>query len=526
LRLFFIEFNMRVVTTSEMKKIDNWAVRDLGIISSVLMENAGRGCVEVLERYFDIDGLKVLIVCGKGNNGGDGFVVGRHLQNRGAKTKVVLLGSARELKGDALHNFLLARRGKLDITQTSRIKVLQDLCQMFAPDVIIDGIFGTGFTGTPHGIHARAIELIDETDAFVLSIDIPSGINGDDGQFNKTCIIADATATMCLPKRGNYLFPGRAFSGDLHVVDIGIPYDLIAHEYPRVTEHDDIAAMLPYRPPDGHKGTFGSVLVIAGARGFSGAAAMAADAALKTGAGMVRLAAPKGIMDVLESKLLEVVKLPLEQTFEETISPQAYHTVEPLLDSSEAIVIGPGITTHAETAKFVQAVLPHITSPVIIDADAINIISQYPAMLSNMKAPMVLTPHPGELARLIKLAPGQINKDRIDLAARYAREFNCVMVLKGAPTVVAARSGETFVNPTGNSGLASGGSGDVLVGLISGLIAQGVTPLNAAVAGVFLHGLCADLAVEETNEYSLVAGDLIAYIPRALNFILRREFAQ
>jgi hydroxyethylthiazole kinase-like uncharacterized protein yjeF len=517
---------MRVVTNAEMKKIDSWAMKKLGIPSSVLMENAGRGCVDVLEKYYDLDGLRVLVVCGKGNNGGDGFVVGRHLHNRGAEVKMVLLGSAQQLKGDALLNFKLAKRGNLDVIQTTRVSVLDNLCQVFHPDVIVDGIFGTGFAGTPEGLYAAAIDVLNKTDAFILSIDIPSGVNGDDGQFKKTCVIADATATMCLPKRGNYLFPGRAFCGELYTIDIGIPYTLIDYEYPRVTEYDDVAAMLPYRPPDGHKGTFGHVLVIAGARGFSGAAAMAAHAALKVGAGMVHLAAPRGIMDALESKLLEVVKLPLEQTPEETISPQAYSTLEPLLKSSEAIVIGPGITTHPETARFVQTILPHITSPLVIDADAINILAQFPRLISKIKAPIVLTPHPGELSRLIKMNPGQINKKRIDLAAKYAKEFNCVMVLKGAPTVVSTRSGVTFINPTGNSGLASGGSGDVLVGMIGGLIAQKMTPLNAAVAAAFLHGLCADLVIEESNEYSLVAGDLIEYIPEALNFILRRQFAQ
>lgn len=517
---------MRVVTNAEMKKIDQYAIKKMGIPSAVLMENAGRGCVDVLERYSDLDGLRTLIICGKGNNGGDGFVIGRHLQNRGAEVKIILLGRGNELKGDALINYKLAKGAGLDITQTTRFSIAERIFQIFNPEAIVDAIFGTGFQGTPKGIYARVIELINTRDAFVLAVDIPSGVNGDDGQFEKTCVIADATATMCLPKRGSYLFPGRAFCGELHTIDIGIPYTKISRGFPQVLEPEDIAGLLPYRPPDGNKGTFGHVLVIAGARGFSGAAAMAAHSALRMGCGMVRLAAPMGIMDVLEAKLLEVVKIPLEQTALETISVQASATVEPWLQSSQAIVIGPGLTTHPETAEFVRRVLPKITKPVVIDADAINIVSQDPGILSKVKAPMIMTPHPGELARLIKATPAAINRRRIDLCTKWAKEFNCIMVLKGAPTIVSTPDNETYINPTGNSGLASAGSGDVLVGMIAGLLGQQAALSDAANAGVFLHGLCADLAMTETNEYSLLAGDLIDYIPKAINHLLRREFAE
>ncbi|KPK63882.1 hypothetical protein AMJ83_05400 [candidate division WOR_3 bacterium SM23_42] len=517
---------MRLVTNAEMKKIDTWAMNELGIPSAVLMENAGRGCVDVLDNYFPLEDLRVLIICGKGNNGGDGFVIGRHLHNRGALVKIVLLGKVNELKGDALLNFDLAKKAKLDIYPTARFGNLDNVNRAFNPRVIVDGIFGTGFSGMPKGIHYQAIELINNTEAFVLSIDIPSGVNGDDGQFKKTCVIADATATMCLPKRGNYLFPGRAFCGDLYTIDIGIPYSLIDNEFPRVIEYDDILSLIPYRPPDGNKGTFGNVLVVAGARGFSGAAALASHSALKVGAGLVRLAAPRGIMDALESRLLEVVKVPLAQTADETISSKAAGQLLRLAKISEAVVLGPGITTHPETAEFLRLILPEITVPLIIDADAINILAQHPGTFKKIKAPFILTPHPGELARLVKIKPREINRRRVELATTYAKRFDCILVLKGAPTVIAAPDGTTYVNPTGNSGLASAGTGDVLVGMISGLLAQGQTLLDAAITGVFLHGLCADRAMDETNEYTLMAGDLIDYLPKAMNFLLRREFAQ
>ncbi len=517
---------MRVVTNAEMKKIDSWAIKEFGIPSSVLMENAGRGCADVLEYYFDLTELRVLIVCGKGNNGGDGFVAARHLQNRGAEVKIALLGRAQELKGDARLNYRMAKKGGSDIIEVTRMPKLNRLYETFHPEVTVDAIFGTGFTGMPKGIYYQAIELINRSDTFVLSVDIPSGVNGDNGQFSQSCVIADVTTTMCLPKRGNYLYPGRAFSGDLYTIDIGIPYTSIDQGFPRIAEYDDIAHLLPYRPPDGNKGTFGQVLIIAGARGFSGAAAMAAHATLRTGAGLVRLAAPRGIMNVLESKLLEVVKVPLEQTSEETISRTAVPTLIPLLEISQNVVIGPGLTTNEDTAQFTRALLPRIRTPLVIDADAINVIAQDSSILKKIKAPLVMTPHPGELSRLTKLSPKEINEQRIDLALDCARKFNCVMVLKGAPTVIAAPAGEVFINPTGNSGLASAGTGDVLVGMISGLLAQGMSPLHAAVTGVFLHGLCADLAIEDTNEYSLTAGDLLNYIHRAMNFMLQREYAE
>jgi hydroxyethylthiazole kinase-like uncharacterized protein yjeF len=503
---------MRVVTTHEMVEIDKWATSRLRIPGPVLMENAGRGCVEVLEKYHELDKLKVLVICGKGNNGGDGFVAARHLNNRGAFVECALLGRAAGLKGDALVNYRLANSAHLRIAEITRPKDLVDMYKSFRPDVIIDAIFGTGFSGEPEGIYRQAIELINDAEAFVLSIDIPSGVNGDDGQYKKLCVIADATASMCLPKRGNYLFPGREFGGELHCVDIGIPYSLIDPGYPRVTEFDDVLSWIPVRPPDGNKGTFGRVLVVAGARGYSGAAAMAAQSALKVGAGLVLLGVPRGIIDSLEAKLLEVIKIPLEQTEAESLGPDAVETLKPYLPTSDVVVVGPGITVHPETARFLRGFLPKVTAPCIIDADAINIIAQDDSIVRKRrmtKAPFILTPHPGELARLIKTPAKVINQNRIETAIECAAKYRCVLVLKGAPTVIADQEGKTYINPTGNSGLATAGSGDVLVGMIAGFLAQQQSPLHAAVSGVFLHGLCADLAMDDSNEYALTAADLI-----------------
>jgi hydroxyethylthiazole kinase-like uncharacterized protein yjeF len=514
------------MTNQEMAAIDRWSMKRLGIPGMVLMENAGRGCANIIEEYFELEDLKILIICGRGNNGGDGFVMARHLVNRGAQVQTILTGKGSGLKGDALSNYRLCRHTGIPIHETVDMRKVKKVSRDFQPDVIVDAVFGTGFKGAPERFYRSLIEFINGSDAFIFSIDIPSGINGDTGQYTDVCVMADATATMCLPKRGNYLYPGRAACGDLYVVDIGVPYHLVADGYPRIIDYDDIAELLPVRSPAGHKGSFGTVLIIAGARGFSGAAAMASMAALRTGAGMVRLAAPRGIMDALESKLLEVVKIPLSQTREESIGPEAADELVAPLKDSDAIIIGPGITTNPGTAAFVLEFLPRIRVPAVIDADALNILAKNPAVFRKIKAPRILTPHPGELGRITGMAPHDINQDRIDLSARVARELRAVLVLKGAPSVIATPDGESYVNPTGNSGLASAGSGDVLAGMIAGFLAQHCSLSQASRLGVFLHGLCADLATDELNEYALTAGDLIERIPDAINYILDREYRE
>jgi NAD(P)H-hydrate epimerase len=375
-------------------------------------------------------------------------------------------------------------------------------------------------------MYRKLIEFMNSSDSFIFSVDIPSGVNGDTGQYHNVCVMADATGTMCYPKRGNYLYPGRAAGGDLYVVDIGIPYHLIDDGYPQILEYDNMFELMPVRAPDGHKGTFGTVLVVAGARGFSGAAAMASLAALRAGAGLVRLAAPRGIMDALESKLLEVVKIPLSQTADETIGPDAAHELIAALKDTDAIIIGPGITTHPGTSAFLLELLPRIRVPVVIDADALNILAQNPAVFKKIKAPHILTPHPGELGRITDTSPQDINQDRIDISRQVSKDLNAILVLKGAPTVIAMPGGECYVNPTGNSGLASAGSGDVLAGLMAGFLAQRSSPSQASRLGVFLHGLCADLCLDEKNEYSLIAGDLIDRIPDAINYILDRTYRE
>jgi NAD(P)H-hydrate epimerase len=356
---------------------------------------------------------------------------------------------------------------------------------------------------------------------------------------------------MALPKLGLWLYPGRACAGTVEVADIGIAAEgdcprtgtvpktgrgLSPHgdcpQNPKAAEDgqtflldsDHVRSLIPARRPDGHKGTFGTALIIAGSRGFSGAACLAGRAAVRSGCGLVHLAVPAGIIDVVASCVVEAVKTPLPQTEEAALSPAALESILELSGESDAVAIGPGIGTDRRTRDLELAFLAEVGKPIVVDADGINNLAGRPDLLRHASSGLVLTPHPGEFSRLTGLKPEEINADRIGVSRRFATEHKVVLVLKGASTVVAAPDGRAFVNPTGNSGLASGGTGDVLTGLIVGLMAQGMSPLDAACAGVFLHGLAADIAVQSLTEYCLAAGDLPDYLSKAFAAVLREGF--
>ncbi len=509
-----------LVTAQEMKAIDRRAIEEWGINGLVLMENAGRAVVDWIEKELTrVDSQKFLVVCGKGNNGGDGFVITRHLLNRGAKPACVLLGSLNDLKGDARTNARILLDAGFPIQE---IKTKTDLTALINPNlIIVDAIFGTGLTAPPAGIFAEAIQLINQSNLPVVSVDIPSGIDADNGQVLAPAVKAHLTVTMCLPKLGLFLYPGKLHAGKVRIADIGIPYHLLKENSRTwLVEENDIRANLPLRPPDGHKGTFGTCAIIAGSRGYSGAACLAAMAAVRAGAGLVRLAYPQGLTSIIESRVAEPVKHPLPETEQITLSTSAFEPVKQIVADASAILIGPGISTHPETKELLFKLIPHLKKPAVLDADALNNLAGALEILKHSDTTFILTPHPGELSRLIGKGATEINADRVNIARAFAREHNCILVLKGAPTVIAAPDDQVYLNPTGNSGLASGGTGDVLAGLIAGLLAQGASPLNAAIIGVFLHGRAADIAASELTEYCLAAGDLVDFLPRAFSTIV------
>lgn len=509
---------MRVVRREEMRAIDKRATEGFGIPSLILMENAGRGVAETIEEYFEPEGLSVLCVSGKGNNGGDGFVVARHLANSGAEVEVLLLGKIDKLKGNALTNAAIAKDMGLLIDEVESEDALADWQEgMDDYDVIVDAVLGTGFKRPLHGLAAKAIGLINQSGAFVVSVDLPSGIEADGmADEPELAVQADLTVTMAYLKPCHLLYPTRSYCGDVWTADIGIPNTILDTEGKlRLMTSEDAAALLPQRSPSGNKATFGKVLIVAGSRGMSGAARLAAMAAARTGAGLVYLGFPETMADVFDSSLLETVKRPLADTGDGHLAEGAADEILKMADEVKLLAIGPGLGTHPETVELVKRLFAEWRKPMIVDADGINAIATEPKLLEGKKPPLILTPHPGELARLIEGEAKKIDRKRLDVAEEYAKKWSAVLVLKGAPTIIGCPS-ETWINSTGNSGLASGGTGDVLTGIIAGLVAQGLALAPAARLGVWLHGAAADIAIEELGEHSLVAGDLLDYLPDAM----------
>ncbi|MBN2465358.1 NAD(P)H-hydrate dehydratase [candidate division WOR-3 bacterium] len=529
-----------LVTAAQMQELDRLAIHKHGIPGLTLMENAGQGVVESMEKHLgSLANNQPLVVCGKGNNGGDGFVVTRLLLAKNARPDCILLGKAADLAGDALANYQRLADSGFKVREVSARADIGPLFQN--RKVIVDAIFGTGLTRAPAGLAAETIKLINSSGSCVVAIDLPSGLQSDNGVPYDPCVRADLTVTMALPKLGLWLYPGQALAGTIEVVDIGIdtkddgrsgtkngtttpdPKPLSPGADAFLLDSAHVGAILPRRRPDGHKGTFGAALIIAGSRNFSGAAVLAGMAAVRSGCGLIRLAIPAGIADVVSSDVVEAVKIPLPQTETGALSPAAIENLLELAGDAEAVALGPGIGTDRRTQKLELSFLAEVAKPTLIDADGLNNLAGHPRLLSRVKAPLVLTPHPGEFARLTGLKAGDVNADRVGVARKFATEKKVVLVLKGASTVVAAPDGRTFVNPTGNSGLAKGGTGDILSGLIVGLMAQGMSPLDAACAGVFLHGLAADIGVQKLTEYCLAAGDLPRYLPEAYSAILNGD---
>jgi NAD(P)H-hydrate epimerase len=510
---------MKVVTAEEMRRIDCLAIEKMGIPGVVLMENAGRGVVSVMEEELgELEGLSVEIVCGKGNNGGDGFVVARFLANRGCGVEVYLLGRKADVKGDAKVNLNLAIKAAIDVREVRSGASLAKLEEgLRRADIVVDAVFGTGFKGAARGIPRKAIELINAFDGPVFSIDVPSGLDSTKGQVEGPCVVADVTATMCLPKTGLLLYPGRIHAGDVYVIDIGVPDSAAEKEgiALELLDRDFVKRALPVRAPFAHKGGFGHLLVVAGSPGMTGAAALASMSALRVGCGLVTLAVPASLNDIMEIKLTEVMTLPVPQTPSRTFGPESVEPIASFLANVDALAVGPGLSASEDTEEFMRRLLPLVKCPTVIDADGLNALSRDATVLRKARAPLVLTPHPGEASRLIGAEASVIDALRIDYCVRLSKSFASTVVLKGAPTVVACSDGSLGLNPTGNSGMATGGSGDVLTGMIGGFLAQGVESYDSAAASVYLHGLAGDLGALEKSEYCLVAGDILDYIPMA-----------
>lgn len=502
-----------------MKEMNRRAGEEFGVASATLMENAGKAvALRVNAELASLGTGTVAVVAGAGNNGGDGFVAARHLHEAGHPVKVIVLAGEKSFSGDAATN-LKKLSGLLEPVfnpdKASTKSVLADA------DVIVDAIFGTGFKGKAPEAVAAAICVINCSDAYVLAVDIPSGVEADTGKVGGAVVEAAETITFGLPKLGCVVYPGAAYAGQLSVVDIGFPPELINRagrlEMP---EPKDIASFLPDRSPQSYKQSVGRVLVVAGSVGMTGAAALGAQAALKSGAGIVTLACPASLNDILEVKLTEVMTYPLPETDARTLALDAAAEVLSLLKDFDVLVLGPGLSRNTKTVGAIRKIIEASQTPLVLDADGLNALEGLPELLQKRHSETIITPHPGELARICGGDVKAVSANRLAKAKAAAKDMHSVTVLKGARSIIAGPDGELTINPTGNSGLASAGTGDVLAGVIGGLWAQQMRQYNAAVAGVFVHGLAGDLAVQDRTIYSVTALDVIEYLPEAFSAVL------
>ncbi len=505
-----------LLTTDEMRRFDERAIKTLGIPGMILMENAARAVMDEIHNHFgdDLSDLRAEVLCGPGNNGGDGFAIARQLFVRGADVNLHLFAKRDSLKGDAKAN--------ADICDTLEIPLQvhtepDDDFALEPCDLVIDALLGTGLSRAPSALMTHAIRAVNFTWGFVLSVDIPSGVSGTTGDVPGEAVRADATVTFGYAKRGLYLHPGRDYVGELTVGNISIPAfaDLEDAAKMRMLEFSDVGAMLPDRPRHAHKGDFGKVFVLAGSRGLSGAAAMVGEAVLRTGAGMVTVGCPASVLPIIASHRAEVMTLALPETADGCLSEDALSEALKGTEWADVVVIGPGLGLDNETTRLIEAYVPQVNKPIVVDADGLNHLARSERLKSALSRKSIITPHAGEFARITGKGIDDVLARPCEEASRLAAESGWVIALKGAPTFTADASGLVFLNPTGNPGLATAGSGDVLTGMIAGFLAQGLAPMWAAAIGVFMHGLAADLAAAELGEASMIAGDVIEAIPSA-----------
>lgn len=510
---------MKVVTSQQMQAVDRRTIEDVGIPGVVLMENAGRGVAqEILRRFSSAGSSRALVLSGKGNNGGDGYVVARVLLDRGWQVTTLVLAPRSSIKGDAKINLVaLENCGGvvLFIDEAEGLERYLTSCDEFT--VLVDALLGTGLTKNVEGFYRRAIKWVNEQKAPVVAVDVPTGIDASNGRILGSAICATLTTTFAYPKVGLASYPGAGYAGELVVIDIGVP-GLVAQEVAEdclLIRATEARQLLPLRSTDGHKGTFGHLLVLAGSLGKCGAAAMSAESGLRGGAGLVTLACPQSVQPGIAAQLTEVMTAPLVDAAGE-ISLQAYDALLALVEDKEALAIGPGLGSGREVCDLMRRLVRSTHLPVVIDADGLNAFCGHLSLLQEQPArQLVLTPHPGEMARLTGSSAAEIQADRFNVARDFAVQNKLVLVLKGARTLIASPDGRVCINTTGHAGLASGGMGDVLTGLIGSLLAQGLAAFDAATLGVYLHGFAADRLLPRFGDAGLLATDVMREIPAA-----------
>ncbi|MBI5408523.1 MAG: NAD(P)H-hydrate dehydratase [Nitrospirae bacterium] len=537
---------LKAATAKELQEIDRVTIERYGISGAILMERAGLAVVSRTNDLFPDE--KIIVLCGGGNNGGDGFVAARILHNQGRSVEVFLTARPEALKGDAKATYDAAVKFGVKIFSLDKFLTLNS--NLSTPNsMIVDALLGAGLNKNVRHPLSEVIEKVNKLSAPVMSIDIPSGISSDNGQIMGCAIKAKYTVSFGLPRMGHLLYPGAEYTGKLFIEDIGFPRKLLKSQKIAVNllQKEDMTSMLPQRPKYSHKGTYGHVLLLAGSRGKTGAALMAAKACLRSGAGLVTIGIPETLVNAFQSRVTEEMILPLPDKGNGTLSYKSIAAILELLKKRfDVLAIGPGLSPDDEIPDLVIRLVTESDVPAVIDADGLNAMAGKTRILKRCRAPVILTPHVGEMARLLSqrsAVSGQqselkknekrktkneidnlklkahIEQDRINTAISFSKRTRTYLVLKGAPTVIAAPEGNAFINSTGNPGMATAGSGDVLTGMISAFLAQKLSPLNASILGVYMHGLAGDLAAEKKGMHSLTASDIIKEIPKAFKSI-------
>lgn len=523
---------MKILTAAETREVDRLTTERYGIPSLTLMENAGRSVAEFIrDRFPLLQQRRVVVLGGKGNNGGDGFVAARHLREMGANVSVYLFAAPDEIRGEAAANLKRWQEASGELHVIRRSGDWQTAKQVRrSADIIIDALLGTGVRGPVEGLLAEVIAEANRRDPqpaqAVVAVDIPSGLNADTGEFGAACIGADYTITFTAPKIGMFRGNAEGMVGNLVVRQIGSPSELVVEVGKSKvwwSEAAEFAGFFIPRRPGGHKGEYGHALIVAGSVGKTGAAVLASWAALRAGAGLVTVATPEPALPIIAAHTPEVMTEPLLATPTGTISLRSLEAgrFDAVAKGKQVVAIGPGLTTNDETQEFVRTVVGKRAVPIVLDADGLNAFDGRAAELENAEGLLGMTPHPGEMARLVGCSTKEVQANRLELATKAAADWNACVVLKGHQTVVASPTGEVFINSTGNPGMGTGGTGDVLTGMLAGLVAQHGSGLNYSgythllAFGVYLHGLAGDIAYEERGEAPLMASDLILAIPRA-----------
>ena len=518
---------MLLLTAAEMRALDRATIDSGQVAGAELMERAGRGVAAATAKHFGSPlALRVLVLCGAGNNGGDGFVAARHLHAMGAAVRVGLVAPRAQVQGDALEHLRRMEAAGLHAEPVESDAGLATLVgSVDRWDWALDALLGTGASGELRGLLPIASETLRRLRAHgtrIVAVDLPTGVSPDDGSVAEHAVAADLTVTFGFYKRGQILHPGRERCGVLELVDIGLaPPDHTRLEAARLADGSELGALLPSRDPRAHKGSAGRVLVVGGAMGMAGAVVLAARAASRAGAGYVRVAVPASLADVIAAHLVEQMPVACGEGSQRALSTSALPLILEEASRADAVALGPGLSRQADAVRLARDLLARMDRPVVLDADGLAAFAppegDLAAALRGAPAPRIVTPHLGEMARLTGEMPSALEARRVDAAREWAKRWGCVLVLKGAPTVVAAPDGRVSVNPTGNAGMATAGMGDVLTGVTAALLAQRLAPFDAACLAVFAHGLAGDFAVRDIGPVGIVASDVTERLPQALH---------